>query len=162
MRLSLMTRIGVILSFMLVASGSLFTSSQAGPIAKHRQIALLSGDNVVIRLTTYTLDPEDSYLAFHIGTLLATKGEKVIVWLTGEAVQLATALSEQPIVVAGKSTTLKVGVQGFLDAGGSIVLTDIFASKFGLSQSQLRPGFRIASQSELADLIASSGKVITW
>lgn len=116
--------------------------------------------SVVVHISHYS----DNLHAASMGLSLATNllgGAKVTLFLDLEGVRLADTRAPQGLRW-GDSAPIAELYDGFVKAGGSVVICAHCAHAAGLEAASLRPGARIGSDDEVRALFLAADKVIDF
>jgi sulfur relay (sulfurtransferase) complex TusBCD TusD component (DsrE family) len=151
----------IVVATILLAVGMLvvmlsFPSIPANAQAQTKQ-------KVVVHLTHYTDGLHAAFMALHLARSMQESGAaEVTLFVDVEAVRLADR--RQPQDLAWKAGgTISTHYDGFVKAGGKVLVCPHCAEVAGLTSQSLRPGARIAADlKEVANAILAADKVIDY
>lgn len=136
---------------MIVVSGSIPANSQA----KTKQ-------KVVVHLSHYTDSSHAALMAVHFAQYLQEHGADVTLMLDVDGVRLADQRQGQS-PGAGMNAQISAHYDGFVKAGGKVLVCPHCAEVAGLTAQNLRPGARLGKDlGELADVILASDKILDY
>ncbi len=116
---------------------------------------------VVVHLSQFTDNLHAARMAVGLAHQMQKAGAEVTLLLDLEGVRLADA--RQPLdLVWGMGEPISKEVEGFVKAGGKILLCPHCAHHSGITEKNLRPGARIGKEGELAQVILAAAKVLDY
>jgi sulfur relay (sulfurtransferase) complex TusBCD TusD component (DsrE family) len=134
-------------------------SSQSIPANAQAQ----AKQKIVLHLAHYTDDLHPAFMGLHLAHCMQESGAAdVTLFLDVEGVRLADR--RQPQDLAWKTGgVISTHYDGFVKAGGKVLVCPHCAEATGLTAQSLRPGARMATDlKEIADVILAAGKVIDY
>ena len=139
----------------VLLAGALFT------LPARAEEPAASDQNIVVSLGNYTNDLHATFMGLKLATALRNKGAQVTLFLNLEAVRLVD--KERPNDLDwGSSENIGAYYQGFVDAGGAVIVCPHCAEAAGLTAASLRDGAEIATDGQVADLMLLADKVISY
>jgi predicted peroxiredoxin len=115
----------------------------------------------VINLTTGHEDADLVTVAFLVGTAGLAAGKDVVMFLTKEAVRLATPGYADPIETAGAPPVAKLFAQ-FADGGGEFYACPICFDARRLDHENLVPNARLAGATPLWEFVGEGATVFSY
>jgi len=117
---------------------------------------------VVIHLSRYTENTHAALMATHFAENLQEHGAEVTMMLDVGGVRLADKRQAQNSD-NGIDSQISKYYDGFVKAGGKVLVCPHCAQTAGLTEQNLRPGARIGKNlGELTDLILSADKILDY
>ena len=117
---------------------------------------------VVIHLSQYTDTSHAALMAVHFAQYLQEHGADVTLMLDVDGVRLADQRQAQNSG-AGMNAQISAYYDGFVKAGGKVLVCPHCAEAAGLTAQNLRPGARLAKDmGELADVILTADKTLDY
>jgi uncharacterized protein len=116
---------------------------------------------VVINLTVGHEDPDKVTVAFLVGTAALTKGKRVTMFLTKEAVRIGLPRYADAVEVAGAPPVERLFEQ-YVEAGGELFVCPICFQARRLEEAQLLPHARLAGATPLMDWIGDGATVFSY
>jgi predicted peroxiredoxin len=118
--------------------------------------------HLVVRLGHYTDDLHAAGMAVGFAKTMQERGQKVTLMLTLEGVRLADTRTPQDLRW-GHGEEIAKAYNGFIKAGGEIVVCPHCAAAAGLDEKSLRPGARFGREgSDLVDVLIAADKVVDF
>lgn len=154
-----MTRRSIAAALVLGVLGVPFVAGPGRAMAAEEAPA--KARRVVVHLSHYTNDLHAAAMALKLGTAMQKKGGQVTLFLDLEGVRLADARQPQDLRWGGE-TPIASYYEGFVKAGGRIVLCPHCAHAAGMKEGDLRGGARMATEDELAQLILEADVVLDY
>ncbi|HEY2788620.1 MAG TPA: DsrE family protein [Gaiellales bacterium] len=115
----------------------------------------------VINLTTGHEDADKVTVAFLVATAGLTAGKQVVMFLTKEAVRLATPGYAEPIESAGAPPVARLFAQ-FADGGGELYVCPICFDARKLDPETLVPNARLAGATPLWEFVGEGATVFSY
>ena len=115
----------------------------------------------VINLTTGHEDADKVTVAFLVATAGLAAGKQVVMFLTKEAVRLATPGYAEPIESAGAPPVAKLFAQ-FAEGGGELYACPICFDARRLDPETLVPNARIAGATPLWEFVGEGATVFSY
>ena len=154
-----MIRILTILAFAFALVVAPATSSS---LTAHAHDHAEDTQSVVVHLSHFTDDLHAAFMALNIGTMLAESGEaEVTLFLDLEAVRLADAGSRSDLAW-GDSGGVGEAFDGFVAAGGSVMVCPHCAAQASVDAEGLRNGAHMATREEIVAMFLSADKIIDY
>jgi sulfur relay (sulfurtransferase) complex TusBCD TusD component (DsrE family) len=100
-------------------------------------------------------------MAVSLGQNLAERGADVTLFLDREAVRMADA-RQRGDLTWGDTGGIAAALDGFVAAGGRLVLCPHCAALGGVDPAQLRAGATVATHEQVADIFLAADKVIDF
>jgi predicted peroxiredoxin len=116
---------------------------------------------VVINLTTGHEDADKVTVAFLVATAALTKGKRVAMFLTKEAVRLGLPGYADAIESAGAPPVKRLYEQ-YREGGGELLVCPICFQARALDEEALRPNARLAGATPLWDWIDDGATVFSY
>ena len=116
---------------------------------------------IVINLTAGHEDADKVTIAFLIGTAALTKGKRVTMFLTKEAVRIGLPGYAEAVEVAGAPPVERLFAQ-YTDGGGELFVCPICFQARRLEEAQLLPHARLAGATPLMDWIGDGATVFSY
>ena len=113
---------------------------------------MADGGKVVVNLSTGLEDPERVMIAFLVGGAAAEQGKPVAMFLTKEAVRLATPGFAEAVACAGCPPLNRLFAQ-FADNGGELLVCPICANSRKVEEGSLVANARLAGATPLWEWI---------
>jgi predicted peroxiredoxin len=117
---------------------------------------------VMINLKQGTNDLHAVFMALKLGTAVAAKGADVTVFLNLEAARLASKGQPTDLTWGMSKTTLQDLIDEFTAAEGKFLVCPHCAMAAGIDADDLREGFVIPEEDEVADLLIAADKVMDY
>ena len=117
--------------------------------------------DIVVHIGDFTNDLHSVFMGLSLATNLQKGGADVTVFLDREGVRLADK-RERGDLTWGDSGPASEALNGFTAAGGTVLICPHCAELAGMSQTDARPGTRLATQDEVAALFLDADKVIDF
>lgn len=117
---------------------------------------------VVINLKHGTDNLHATLMAYELARGMQAAGADVTIYLNLEAARLADKRQPDNLGWGATNTRLHDLQQGFLDAGGKVLVCAHCAQAVGLTAQDLRPGARIAADGEAVAAMMRADKVIDY
>lgn len=122
--------------------------------------------NIVVHLKKNTEDLQAAIMSARMGSMMASEGCNVTLFLTLRGVRLADARMPQNLKFGrddlSPSPTLQQAVASFQANGGTVAVCPACGTEVGLTPADLIPGAVIFDRSEIVDLILSADKIIDF
>jgi len=115
----------------------------------------------VINLTTGHEDADKVTVAFLVATAGLAAGKQVVMFLTKEAVRLATPGYAEPIESAGAPPVAKLFAQ-FAEGGGELYVCPICFDARRLDPGTLLPNARLAGATPLWEFVGEGATVFSY
>jgi sulfur relay (sulfurtransferase) complex TusBCD TusD component (DsrE family) len=116
---------------------------------------------VLIHLSHYSDTSHSALMAVHFAQYLQEHGSDVTLMLDVEGARLADQRQAQN--TAGMNAQISTYYDGFVKAGGKVLVCPHCAEAAGLTPQNLRPGARMGKDmGELADVILAADKTIDY
>ena len=115
----------------------------------------------VINLTTGHEDADKVTVAFLVATAGLAAGKRVVMFLTKEAVRLATPGYAEPIESAGAPPVAKLFAQ-FAEGGGELYACPICFDARRLDPATLVPNARLAGATPLWEFVGEGATVFSY
>lgn len=129
--------------------------------AAHAQEGQAERQHVVVHLSHYSDDLHAVQMALALATSLQDGGASVTLFLDLEGVRLAD--SRVPADLGwGRSGTVAERYDGFVEAGGKVVLCAHCSGFAGVTAAVLREGATIGTDDEVRQLFMAADKVIDF
>jgi len=116
---------------------------------------------VVINLTAGHEDADKVTIAFLIGTAALTKGKRVTMFLTKEAVRIGLPGYAEAVEVAGAPPVERLFAQ-YTEGGGELFVCPICFQARRLEEAQLLPHARLAGATPLMEWIGDGATVFSY
>jgi sulfur relay (sulfurtransferase) complex TusBCD TusD component (DsrE family) len=148
--------LAVIATILAVAGMIVLAGSNAATVqAKVKQ-------KVVIHLSHFSDNSHSALMAVHFAQYLQEHGSDVTLMLDVEGAKLADQrLAQNP--GAGVNAQISTHYDGFVKAGGKVLVCPHCAEAAGLTAQNLRPGARMGKDlGELADVILAADKTLDY
>jgi predicted peroxiredoxin len=120
-----------------------------------------ANDRVVINLATGMEDPERVTVALLVGGAAAAAGKQVTMFLTKEAVRLATAGAAQGVACDGCPAIFSLAQQ-YADAGGSLMVCPICFNARKLDDRQLIAKAQLGGATPLWEWVGDGATVFSY
>ena len=148
-------------------AGCFFAAFLSSPVVA-QVVAQQVSTPIIVHLQHSTDNLHAAKMALGFARTLKQQGADVTLLLTLEGARLAD--ENQPIdMVWGKAagqhvkaTTIGDDFQAFVDAGGKVGVCTHCAAAAGCELKRLRKGAKIMSMDEMAKLVMSSGKILSY
>ena len=118
-------------------------------------------DKIVINLTAGHEDADKVTIAFLVGTAALTKGKRVTMFLTKEAVRIGLPGYAEAVEVAGAPPVERLFAQ-YTEGGGELFVCPICFQARRLEEAQLLPHARLAGATPLIDWIGDGATVFSY
>lgn len=137
-----------------------FAAPSVAPPARAEPVAPAA--RVVVHLTHATDDLHAAFMAVKLAQAMQEKGAQVTLLLDLEGVRIAD--TRQPNDMhSGSGESLASYYDGFVKAGGTVLVCPHCASAVGLDTKSLRPGARIAKDvGDLAAALLAADKILDY
>jgi sulfur relay (sulfurtransferase) complex TusBCD TusD component (DsrE family) len=137
-----------------------FAAPSAVPLAQAEPVA--PAQRVVVHLSHATDDLHAPFMALKLAQAMQEKGAQVTLLLDLEGVRVAD--TRQPNDMHwGSGEPLASHYNGFIKAGGKVLVCPHCASAVGLDMKSLRPGAQIAKDiGELAAVLIAADKILDY
>lgn len=116
---------------------------------------------IVINLTAGHEDADKVTIAFLIGTAALTKGKRVTMFLTKEAVRIGLPGYAEAVEVAGAPPVERLFAQ-YTEGGGELFVCPICFQARRLEEAQLLPHARLAGATPLMEWIGDGATVFSY
>ncbi|MDP8909832.1 MAG: DsrE family protein [Chloroflexota bacterium] len=116
---------------------------------------------IVINLTAGHEDADKVTIAFLIGTAALTKGKRVTMFLTKEAVRIGLPGYAEAVEVAGAPPVERLFAQ-YIEGGGELFVCPICFQARRLEEAQLLPHARLAGATPLMEWIGDGATVFSY
>jgi uncharacterized protein len=116
---------------------------------------------IVINLTAGHEDADKVTIAFLIGTAALTKGKRVTMFLTKEAVRIGLPGYAEAVEVAGAPPVQRLFAQ-YTEGGGELFVCPICFQARRLEEAQLLPHARLAGATPLMEWIGDGATVFSY
>ena len=123
------------------------------------------GQHIVVHLKRNLEDLQGATIAARLGSLMASQGCEVTLFLTLRGVRLADARMPQNLEFGRDDTgapTLAQAVASFQANGGTVAVCPACAGEIGLTSADLIPGATILDGAGLVDLFLTADKIIDF
>jgi sulfur relay (sulfurtransferase) complex TusBCD TusD component (DsrE family) len=138
------------------------TATPSALAAHSDQHAVEETQSVVIHLSHFTNDLHAAFMALNIGTMLLESGQAdVTLFLDLEGVRLADARSRSDLAW-GDSGGIGETYDGFVAAGGAVMVCPHCAEQASVDADNLREGAQMATREGIAAMFLSADKVIDY
>jgi len=151
------------LIFALAAAFALLLSP-AGPSAAPANAAVQTEDaqTVVVHLSQFTNDLHAAFMALNIATILQETGAaQVTLFLDLEGVRLADMRSRGDLAW-GDMESIGDTFDGFVAAGGGVVVCPHCAALAGVDADQLREGAVMGTREQIGEMLLAADKIIDY
>jgi predicted peroxiredoxin len=116
---------------------------------------------VVVHLSSLTNNLHAANMALKFGALLERQGAEVTLFIDLEGARLADV--RQPLNLTwGDGPSVADLLADYLAAGGEIMVCPHCAAAIGLTEAQLRKGFRIGEAATIAELMLEADKILDY
>jgi predicted peroxiredoxin len=119
----------------------------------------MAGQKVVVNLATGLEDPERVTIAFLVAGAALDKGKQVAMFLTKEAVRLATPGVAVGVACDGCPPLPKIFAQ-FAEKGGELLACPFCVNSRGIDDSNLVANARVAGATPLWEWIGDEGATV--
>ena len=116
---------------------------------------------IVINLTAGHEDADKVTIAFLVGTAALTKGKRVTMFLTKEAVRIGLPGYAEAVEVAGAPPVERLFAQ-YTQSGGELFVCPICFQARRLEEAQLLPHARLAGATPLMEWIGDGATVFSY
>jgi predicted peroxiredoxin len=136
--------------------------------AQHREtmpqsITTGQGQTIMMHLTHSTDDLHAAFMALKLATNLQQRGAQVMLVLTLEGVRIADKNQPLDLRWGSNPMTLAQAYEGFVAAGGKVMVCPVCAEAAGIRAGDLRSGARLAQENEdIPNLILAADKVVDF
>lgn len=118
--------------------------------------------NVLVHLTKDTGDLHAVSMALRIARAMAQRGASVTLYLDLEAVRLVDKRAPGDLTWGAGDETLDDLLDGFSQAGGTVVVCAHCADAVGLTATHLRNGAKIMTSGQIADVMLAVDLVVDY
>ncbi len=118
-------------------------------------------DKVLVNLATGLEDAERVTVAFLVAGAATERGQAVAMWLTKEAVRLATPGHAQGVACDGCPPLARLFEQ-FADGGGELLVCPICVKARGLDADTFVPNARVAGASPMLEWLGDGAAVFSY
>lgn len=143
--------------------GSLIALSLAlGLTVASAAVAAPKDDPVVVKVSQSANDLHSVFMALKLATATAQRGHPTTLFVNLEAVRLFLKSQPGNLRWGTMDTTFSDLLTSFKKAGGQVLVCPHCAKAAGIEANQLAHGAKLASETEVAELFSSAGKVIDY
>ncbi|TMH29443.1 MAG: hypothetical protein E6H58_16020 [Betaproteobacteria bacterium] len=135
------------------AANALLDPQESSPVATHLKEILMS-KKLLLNCVYGQEDAERATLPFIVANVAATADQESLVFLTAEAVRIATRGYAEPIRAHGMKPLAEV-MQSYLDNGGTIWACGACTGPRGITEADLIPGAKIVTAVNLVEQLAA-------
>jgi sulfur relay (sulfurtransferase) complex TusBCD TusD component (DsrE family) len=131
----------------------------SAPLQAQATDAARAEKHVVVHIGQYSNDLHSAAMGLSLAGMLKEAGAEVTVFLDREAVRMAD--TGQPLLQYGDSDTAAL-MQGFIEAGGRVVVCPHCAELGGVAADALRDGTEMGTKESIAALFLDADTVVDY
>lgn len=137
----------------------LVTLALSAPLQAQATNAARADKHIVVHIGQYSNDLHSAAMGLSLAGMLREAGAEVTVFLDREAVRMAD--TGQPLLQYGDSDTAAL-MQGFIEAGGRVVVCPHCAELGGVAADALRDGAEMGTKASIAALFLDADTVVDY
>jgi sulfur relay (sulfurtransferase) complex TusBCD TusD component (DsrE family) len=129
------------------------------PVQAQATDAVRAEKHIVVHIGQYSNDLHSAAMGLSLAGMLDEAGADVTLFLDREAVRMAS--TAQPLLQYGDSDTAAL-MQGFIEAGGRVLVCPHCAELGGVAPDALRDGVEMGTKESIAALFLEADTVIDY
>lgn len=118
--------------------------------------------NAVVHLSNMTNDLHSAFMAVKLGSAMQAGPAQVTLFLDLEGVRLVDNRQPLDLRWGPGHKGLNEYYEGFVASGGKVLVCPHCAAAAGIESDSLREGAQIASENQLAEMLAAADKILDY